>query len=321
MIATLVLLLLASTMYAPAQQPTARKENTPPFLAGVLRRDGVVVPFASFDGKDWTAPWPASTRLVEIPIGPDSVPRKWWGKSGPVEQMTAWVDGMNRGPLTINKLATTPVMCETQLGLASSYQPPQPAPPLLVQPFPKDGLAVSGSQAVEPIETLSASSSDWGPTVALLGEPFDKAEEEAVDAFTAWTHPVRREDRRKLPIELEAMYRAPMDEPGWTASYVEAVRRYPPGPGDDDCGLVTSARGWIIAGPDGKRTFRLTARVTYCDRRGVVYMLPLGLFKARGRTYWAYQLSGYGREAYVIAHPQRKAIMQEVISSPANCLY
>jgi hypothetical protein len=322
MIATLVLLLLASTMFAPvAEQPPARQDDTPPFLVGVLRRDGIVSPFAAFDGKNWSVPWPANLRFLEIPIGLDSVPSKWWGKGGPVAQVTAWIDGVNRGTLKVNKPTVVPVMCASQLGLASDYRSPQPVPPLMVQPFPKDGLAVSGAQRVEPIETLAATSPDWGATGPLLREPFDQAEEDAIRAFTAWKHPVRKEDRRKLAIELETMYRAPMDEPGWTASYVEAVRRFPPGPDDDDCGLMTSARGWIIAGPGGKRTVKLTARVTYCDRRGMIYMLPLGLLKTRGRTYWAYQLSGYGQEAYVIAHPQPKVVMMEAIYSPGGCPY
>jgi hypothetical protein len=166
---------------------------------------------------------------------------------------------------------------------------------------------------------ISPASSEWAPVTALLLEPFAKAEDTAIEAFTAWQHPVRRNDRRKVPVKLETMYRAEMDQPGWAAYYVEAIKEYAPGPDDEDCGLVTSASGWIIAGPDGKRTTKLTARVTYCDRRGVTYMLPLGLIKARGRTYWAYQLSGYGREGYAIVHPMPKTIMQEVHYLAGSC--
>ena len=88
--------------------------------------------------------------------------------------------------------------------------------------------------------------------------------------------------------------------------YVEAVREYPPRAGDAGCGLVTFASGWILAGPDGKSHAKVGARVTYCDRRGVIYMLPLGMFKVRGHAYWAYQLSGYGQEGYAIRAHNRK---------------
>jgi hypothetical protein len=321
MIATLVWLLLASTLSVPAsRQDTARHDDPDPFLLGVLRRDGIVSPFASYDGKRWEAPWPGGNlHSLEIPITLESVPRRWWGKTGPVDGMTAWVDGASRGPLKLTKPTVAQVMCGAQIGLASDYKSSQPVPPPVVQPFPKDGLAVTGNQRLEPIETVTSASPEWAPATAAMRDQFDRAEDAAVQAFIDWKHPFGRNERRKLPIELETMYRAPMDDPGWMAYYVEAIRRYPPGPGDEDCGLITSASGWIVAPPGGKRTAWLRARVTYCDRRGVAYMLPLGLFKLRGRTYWAYQLSGFGQESYAIAHPQRKVIMQEVFYSSAGC--
>ncbi len=321
MIPTLVFLLLTAAMQAPAaQQPPAPNDETAPFLIGVLRRDGVVSPFAAFDGKEWDIPWPDDLRSKELPIGLESVPSKWWGKAGALKQMTAWIDGVNRGPIRLAQPTMVRLMCGPQLGLTSDYHSTQPAPPPQVQPYPKDGLAVSGSQRVEPIEMISPASSEWATVTALLLEPFAKAEDTAVDGFTAWKHPVRRNDRRRVPIELETMYRSEMDQPGWTAYYVEAIKKYPPEPDDDeDCGLVTSASGWVIGGPDGKRTTKLTARVTYCDRRGVTYMLPLGLIKAHGRTYWAYQLSGYGLEGYAIVHPTPKVIMQELHYSAGSC--
>lgn len=321
MIATLVWLLFTTATYAPAaRQEPARDGQPAPFLVGVLRRDGIISPFASYDGKRWEAPWPAGDlHSLEIPITLESVPSKWWGESGPAVEMTTWIDGASRGPVKLSKPAVTRVMCGAQIGLASEYKSAQPAPPPVVQPFPKDGLVVTGAQRVGRIETIPPTSPEWAAMPDALRTQFDRAEEAAIQAFTSWTHPFKKRDRSMRPIELEAMYRAPMDEPGWTAYYIEAIRRYPPGPDDDDCGLVTSASGWIVVAPGGKRTARLRARVTYCDRRGVAYMLPLGLFTLRGRTYWAYQLSGYGQEAYVITRPQPKTIMQEVFYSSAGC--
>lgn len=322
MIATIVFLLLARTIQASAaQQPVAVSDDGTPFLVGVLRRDGLVSPFASFDGKDWDAPWPPDLSSVEVPISLDVVPRKWWGKSGPVERMTAWADGVNRGAFSLKRPTVMRLMCSSHLGLSSDYQSPEAAPPLVEQPYPKDGLAVSGTQPVAPIPSVQPGSAEWLRAEALLRQQFDKAEDRAIDAFTAWNHPVRREDRRKLPIQIEALYRAPMDEPGWTAYYVEAIRRYAPEPDDQGCGLVTSTSGWMIAGKEneGKEKLTLAAHVTYCDRRGVTYMLPLGLINVRGRTYWAYQLSGYGRESYGIVRPTPRAIRQEVFYSSRSC--
>ena len=320
MIPARVLLLLVATMQVSGvQRPPSAPDQSTPFVLGVLRRDGIVNPFAAFDGKRWTAPWPSGVQFLELPISIESVPPKWWGKAGAISQMTAWVDGVNRGTLHLVRPAMVRLMCDLRLGLISDYRSPQPAPPPGVQPYPKDGLAVSGDQRIEPIQVLSSTSSEWPGAAVQLLDAFDKAEQAAVSGFLDWKHPVRRADRAKVPVEMEAMYRAPMDQPGWVAYYVEAIKRYPPGPDDGDCGLITSAGGWVVIGPDGKRSTKLFARVTYCDRRGVTYMLPLGLIKAQGLTYWAYQLSGYGREGYGIIRPTPKELVPEMVYSAGSC--
>jgi len=51
----------------------------------------------------------------------------------------------------------------------------------------------------------------------------------------------------------------------------------------------------------------------------VRYMLPLGLINANERSYWAYQMSGYGRESYMIARPRPKQILTEVQYSAGSC--
>ena len=195
------------------------------------------------------------------------------------------------------------VMCDTRLVLASDYKSRETAPPRTVQPYPKDGLAISGTQPIEAIETVPSTAPEWNSIAMRLIEPADRMETSSISAIPDWKHPVARRERQKIPVELEMLYRAPMDAAGWTAYYVEAVKRYPPGPEDDGCGLVTSLKGWITTGPDYKSHDSITARITYCDRKDLTFMLPLGLIKTRDRNYWVYQISGYGREQYFVARP------------------
>jgi hypothetical protein len=316
----LLLLSLASQLAGEPRPHTAPDNNgARPFAIGVLRRDGVVSPFAAFDDKHWTAPWPVDVHMLDLPIDVQGIPSKWWGKVGTVSEMTAWVDGVNRGPIHLLRPALLPLMCERRIALSSDYHGEQTEAPSLLPPYPKDGLAVTGTQRVEPIEILSAQSREWASTAVSLASEFDRAEQDAVRAFTDWDHPVSHEERRQMPVELEAMYRAPMDEAGWTAYYVETVKRYTPGVEDDDCGLVTSASGWMAVGPNGKRAAKLNARVTYCDRRDVTYMLPLGLIPVDGRSYWAFQLSGYGREGYLVVRPTPKHVEMNVRYAAGLC--
>ncbi len=317
----ILLLLSLASQLANEPRPHPAPENTggQPFAIGVLRRDGVVSPFAAFDGKHWTAPWPVDVHMLDLPIDVQGIPSKWWGKVGTVSDMTAWVDGVNRGPIHLLRPALLPLMCERRIAVISDYHGEQTEAPSLLPPYPKDGLAVTGTQRVEHIEILSAQSPEWAPTAVYLAAEFDRAEQAAIRAFTDWDHPVTHEERRQMPVELEAMYRAPMDEAGWTAYYVETVKRYTPRVEDDDCGLVTSASGWMAVGPNGKRAAKLNARVTYCDRRDVAYMLPLGLIPVDGRSYWAFQLSGYGREGYLVVRPTPKRVEMNVTYAAGLC--
>jgi hypothetical protein len=317
--ARLALLLLALAVPVRTEAPDAAA--TPPFTVAVLRRDGIVIPFAVFDGKDWTAPWPQFILDLETPKDLHSVPSDWWGKPGPVSELTAWTNGVSRGTiyLRLGAPARVPVMCDRRFGFASDYKSSEEVPPNTIQPHPKDGLAVSGSQPVEAIQIVPPSAPEWSAATREMTAEFDEAEERAAHTFTDWTHPFSKVERRRFLPRIEAMYSAPMDEAGWTAYYIEAVRLYPPGPDDGRCGLVTSAAGWMAVNAKGKRSFDLRARITYCDREGVRYMLPLGLIKARERNYWVYQISGYGRESYVVARPRPKEIVTEVQYSAGIC--
>ncbi len=312
-----VLLLL---LVLPAR-PEVTDDGDAPFLVAALRRDGTVIPFAAFDGKNWKAPWPEEVEQKPLPAELASIPREWWGKPGPLTQLTAWANGVNRGVIHLHpgRAVRLHIMCDTRAGLASDYRSPEEVSPLAGQPYPKDGLAVSGNQRVDRIRILTAESPEWAAAAREMTVDFDEAEERAARSFLEWKHPFSKVARRRYRPQIEAMYGAPMDEAGWTAYYLEAVREYPPGPDDRGCGLVTSAGGWMAVAPNGKRSFNLRARITYCDREGVAYMLPLGLIAARERNYWVYQMSRYGREAYLIVRPHRDQVVSEVQYSAGTC--
>jgi hypothetical protein len=297
-------------------------DDAAPFLLGALRRDGVVIPFAAFDGKNWSAPWPVDLDAKDSPSTLAEIPRAWWGKPGPVSELTAWSNGVGRGTLHVQSGKASllqVIMCHKRVGLPTDYKSAEELPDAMVEPYPKDGLAISGEQRVDPIRVLTLDSPEWSAAAREITVGFDEAEERAAASFTEWKHPFSKVERRRFVPRIEAMYGAPMDEEGWTVYYIEAVRLYPPGSDDRGCGLVTSANGWMTADPKGKRSFNLRARITYCDRAGVRYMLPLGMIKSGGRNYWAYQMSGYGFESYLVVRPRPKEILTAVQFLAGSC--
>jgi len=290
-----------------------------PFTLGVLRRDGIVIPFASYDGRKWEVPWPLDLRKIELPISIDAIDRRWWGEAPPPRTMTLWADGKAGAELTLLSPATVPFPCAQRLGIRTNYVPAVLPPPASEQPFPKDGLVVTGGRTIQTIARIAHNTPDMRALGTGLYPAFDQAETAAAASFKNWVHPIPQADRTKTPIVMEAAYAAPMDARGWRAVYVEASRRYRPGADDKGCGLVTSVRGWLRLNPQGRYRPELIAEITYCDRQGVGYMLPLGLIRAGDRTHWVYQIAGYEREVYVVAVPTVFGIERVAAYSAALC--
>ena len=298
----MAIMTLAGLCLAGARAEQAPPENAP-FVLGVLNRDGLAIPFAAFDGRRWKTPWPQQQR-GEMPIGIEDVDRDWWGIGTRPERFDIWWNGQKTGQVSVSSLAQVSVLCSARLGLRTDYKPRELAPPRMRQPYPKDGLLVSNGIPVGPIESVERGAAEWVRAQSLIADEFNKNEKRAINSFGGWRHPVPEDERKRTPIVIEAMYRTSSDESGWTTYFVESVRQFPARLRDGGCGLVTVGQGWVHVGPQGKTHVELTSRVTYCDRKGVGFMLPFGTVRAGGRTYWVYQYSGYDDEFYQVVRPE-----------------
>jgi hypothetical protein len=306
--------LLVLELPAPALQEEASK-----FVVAVLRRDGGVIPFATFDGRRWRGRWPAGLRNLELPISLDDVPEDWWGIEPPPRTMTIWRDGARAGTVKLTGVAMTRPMCEPRITLKSDHKPSATPPPPFEMPYPKDGLLLSGNATLEPIQVIERGTADWNSMLIAIKEQFDREETTASRSFDRWVHPVKENQRKLVQINLEAVYKAPTSDPDWTAYYIEAVRQYPPGRQDKDgCGLATFGYGWVLVSKEDIKV-RIAARVTYCDRKGIGYMLPFGLIRADDNVYWVYQFSGFEEEYYEIAEPTRRGIENHVVYPVGAC--
>jgi hypothetical protein len=306
---------------ALAAPSVARQELEAPVdgrgALAVLRRDGLLIPFASFNRDSWQITWPFSLVGRDIPATLEAVPRQWWGTRRP-DQWRAWLTTGANEAIELRAPALVALFCSKRLGVRTTYRSRLPMPPVPVEPFPKDGVVVSGDVPVEPIETVERDSAEWSPLAVALLPEFDRVEDHAIDQIrvtSRWRHPIARHARRTLPVRLESWYRSPAGEPGWTISYIEAVRQYPPGPEDKGCGLETLVSGWLHH-RDGTlvKPVDLRAKVTYCDRVGAMYMLPFGRIRPKERAYWIFQMSGWEEEWYEVVQigPGRTRFVIEV---------
>jgi hypothetical protein len=292
-----------------------------PFSVAVLRRDGLVIPFAVFD-NGWKTPWPAGFPS-EMPISLTDVPERWWGVDEPFERMDLWRDGKRAGDVTITGVTVTrAMMCQPRVVLRSNYKPTAEVPPPFERPHPKDGLLVGGGVPVQRIESVLRGAPDWNRTLVTITPEFNRSETRAAGGFSSWRHPLPADDRRLVPITIESLYRAPSEAPEWTSYFVEAVRQYPAGRRDkDNCGPLTYVYGWVMLGPDERSWVRLTAQIAYCDRFGVRYMLPFGTVTAKNRIYWIFQFAGAESEWYEITRPQPGRIESAASFHAGSCAY
>lgn len=291
---------------------------------GILRRDGVLFPFASFDRDFWEITWPLTFVGIKLPGTVADIPAKWWGKGSPDRWRAHLTDGRSM-PISLKAIGAFRPFCIDRPGVATSYKSAEALPPKPVRPFPKDGIAVSGNTPIDPIESIDPASPVARALAERLLKDFNQVEDRTIGqlrANTGFRHPIDADVRKAAPIKLESWYQSPSSEPGWTVSYIEASRAYPPSPADKGCGLETFVSGWIhLNRGQVERASDLRANVTYCDRVGVVYMLPFGRIRPRTRDYWIFQLSGWEAEWYDVAEVGREKVRHVIEVNAGGCRF
>ena len=294
------------------------------FSVGVLRRDGILIPFASFDGRQWNVVWPGSDLRQPLPIGLGDVPSRWWGGPGAAAPWTAWLRNDEKRPLKLVKPVHVPIFCGAHLAIATDYRggpASEPEPTV-----PKDGIATAGDVTILPVTQVSVLAPDASRIIDAITERFNEEEALAEKHFTSWRHPFPRPVRERMLIVLEAYYRSTDKGPNgdYRTSYIEAIRKFPAGVRDEGCGLITFVRGWVTESGDAKPEINIGARITYCDRADVSFIQPFGrVLVARGRgagdVYWIHQTSSWRDEFYSVVRVAPDGVRPVLVVAGGGC--
>ena len=270
------------------------------FAVGVLRRDGVVIPFAAFDGKRWGRHWPLPSADLTVPINLQSVPKRWWGPTRALDTWQAWTSDAPQ-TLRVTQPDWVNVHCVRQVGLQTGYRVAAPTPPRTEQPYPKDGLVVSPPQPVERIELVSPTAPEVRTFATELREAFNKAER---DVQANHGHPVSQRGREGIDPTVEAVYAF-----GDTSRvyYMEAIRPYRK-LGGYECEAMAFGTGWFVRENGRVRALTMAIDLLRCDRSGASYMLPLGVMRIDGRLFWLAQFSGWDHERFAVLEIKPKAV-------------
>jgi hypothetical protein len=285
------ILSIVGAAQAPADVPSAAGS----FALGVLRRDGIVIPFATFDGRRWRHDWPPPRESVEVPAALRDVPGRWWGPLGPMETWQAWIGAAAPRALRVRQPDWFAAHCYQQVGLRTDYWPSERPPGSDAQPYPKDGLAVSPAQRVESIAVVEPASDEARSLLPAVTAAFNRAERETEDRFG---HPIARRAREGVEPAIEAVYALG----GFPrVYYVESVRSYRRlGQRADECTGVAFGTGWFIREGESVRSLEMAVDVLPCNRYGASYMLPLGAMRIGDRLFWLAQFSGWDHERFAV---------------------
>jgi hypothetical protein len=274
--------------------------DTLSFALSVVRRDGVLVPFAAYHQGKWETPWPVPGKAAIIPLVLADVPDDWWWKVPPTATWTLWpAEGAAR-PVRATAPVRYPAQCLSGVGFKTDYKTDRPVPPPVERPFPKDGVATSGTTKIDRVEVLDNRAPEWDDFTRRIRQPFAYVERDAATDFSRWRHPLSHSERESRPVTIEALYRAKVPGAG-EIYFVEASRSYEDPRQKDGCDLVTFVSGWIRPWKPDRQVFDLSAVVTYCDRAGVEFILPLGILRLESRPpAWIVQVASWDYERYVV---------------------
>ena len=270
------------------------------FALAMLRRDGVAIPFATFDGGSWSAHWPEPSLELTVPVSVDSVPKGWWGPTGPIGTWQAWLAHGEPQTLRVQQPDWIGSHCVRQVGLRTDYRPTELPPPPAEQPYPKDGLLVWPAHSVERVDVVPKDGPDGRGVAAELLAAFNRAEDKLDHRYL---HPVAASNRHGIAPTVEAMY-GYGDEP--RVFYVESVREYNTA-GPEEC-VAAFGTGWFVRETGRFRSLDMAVDLLGCNRQGASYMLPLGVIRTGTRLFWAVQFSGFDHERYVVIEPREKRV-------------
>lgn len=291
-----VVLFVGTFPERPGLTAQARAATGASFTLAVLRRDGIVIPFAIYDAGRWTNRWPAPGRREDIPILVAESPRRWWVQGHPIDTWTAWPMRGEGRVVHVKSPVNLTAECQRHVGLQTDYVSAEPLDSPKIQPYPKDGLATSGNVVIQKVDLLDAASPDWTAIAAEVAAKVTAAEP-ALLKEAELRRAVSDRQRAGTLFSLEVLFRSPGRMAGTSVLYFEGVKRYAP-QATLAGGLMTYAVGFARIGPSGKPRIDVSATLSDRRREGLVYTLVLGSFRVEGRLFWVVQRSGWGYERF-----------------------
>jgi hypothetical protein len=289
-----------------ASMPPPPAASADAFVAGIVRSDGHVVPFAEYAGGTWKGPESVADAGT---LEGDAVQAEPWfaGRVGELRRWQVVAPLRPTATRTDPRIANTtgpPVSvgdhCLRTWALASDL-PGTPTPARVVHT--NAAAAFSSDVRSRVVAELAPNAPERALALAVLLPVFDAAERQAADARNSATTVaplVVGAGHASTSLTLTSLYRAGGRD-GWSVYLFEGTRSYPAATRDPACSRASVMTGWIAESPAGElRVLSSDVQLTDCDRKGSPIVYPMAGVEVDGRTFVLVVELEYESEAYAV---------------------
>lgn len=274
-----------------AAQPSAA------FSLGLIRADGILVPFAMFDGYAWIAAWPEPDEPIASDRSLAAVPSLWRQRHQQVPQSWHVLTPAAAMPeVHVLSHVAFDEHCGHQVGLLTDLQPRR------ADSHEKLLAADRAAPLTLPLDlSESTDRAGWQDLVPLIEA---EAARQEVSVIADWE---RRSNRTaqvapvaaRKPVQIRRLYA--LREAGSRVVYFEAERQYATSLWDAPDPSWLLVNGWVYHAAGSEPSMLVTqAAITDSDFKGAVRMKPVGTVRAGGSTLWVGQEHGYESEAVAV---------------------
>ena len=286
------------------------------FIVGVLRANGIIIPFARYDGTHWANSWPEPIYRTPAPL--EQIPREWLGGNDLTPNWRLWLPAGSTHAVRVLDLQYADTGCDGNWGLSTDFPKSLNVKPNNC-PHPTIGIALSSDRPLKPMLPANHSKLPF----SALEHAFKESEDREISPLRRvpsgleYLRPPDADSRTAVPIRVERAWRTILDS-GELIYYIEANRSYarPAGSNDSGCDNISAFRGWFVQAR-GQEVRVVNARLglTDCDFKGARFTTPMGLLVLEDGTYVITEDDGWESRSYEVLKIESGSVIPVLRSS------
>jgi hypothetical protein len=296
-----------------------------PFLIGVFRPDGVIVPFARYANRKWSNPWHHAQpdRQSDEPDTIADLSTPWYGSL--VSPLGEWHLSLSPGgdqTVRTSKSLQVCSHCQHVWGLLSDY--PNPKQSKENECVRNLGIALSQKKEARVMAPLTGASPDWKRLTTFLGPKFERAEKAGLSGLAGQYYSAQMPPfatRARIPLSMLNLYRTQLADRK-LIFYFEASKEYPKprAANDAGCNNISLLGGWILR--DGKGNLTLLTSLfsaTDCDMKEGGIGRPFAILDLDGKTFAIVEEDSYEGEEYTILEIRESGVRRILETYAGSC--